>query len=154
MKLSPRVTPAEIKATIEKIIADGGRVTADEIRARLGRGSLSTIYKGVRDWERSRQEELGGGAKLTGETTDYLISSALLQVPNGPKIASLVIRGVHILIDEEEIKRIIKGKRSQAYGKNERILEIMPANTLRLTVDPEFEQRLIADLKAALGRSA
>lgn len=164
-KVSRRITQVDVNKAVKDLLAAGVKVTTDTVRASLGSGSLSTISRMLKHWEKEKYERISsgagagvGGARLVGEEGgSYLISQHAFPVQGG-ELCSIVINGLHMAIEKEDALRIIAAAAAITTGKElpairifegEFLVSLALTGPVQFTAGPEFVERLAADLAAA-----
>ena len=159
-KVSGRITRDDVNKAIRELIHENVKVTVDTVRARLGSGSMTTVSRYIKDWEKSKHETLGK-SPLEGDTgSAYLVSKNFL--PAGQQeVASIVINGIHMILDIVQARRIVAAADAIKAGgaptsdapvqqfQGEFFVSVQTAGPVMFTCGPEFVQRLAEDLKYA-----
>lgn len=161
-KASRRITQVDVNKAVKDLLAAGVKVTTDTVRAALGSGSLSTISRMLKSWEKEKYERIssgaGGGGRLVGEEGgSYLISQRAFPVPGG-ELCSIVINGLHMAVEKEDALRIIAAAAAITAGKElpairifdgEFLVSLALTGPVQFTAGPEFIEQLAGDLAAA-----
>lgn len=157
-----RVNFELVEKAVASLLADREKITIEAVHKKLGFGSLTTISRYLKEWEKMKHEKFANGELVGGDDgAAYLVSKAFLSSPpSGTRVCSLVLNGLHFLLDEAEAEKFVEAADKFLSDKTESdqlrdlrgetVLSLKLAAPVKFTGSPELVERLRDDLRIAL----